>query len=736
MAIDDLQRSKDVALKRGSLGIALFEILLIFVVFVFYGAWPTPDVNEQYYVGKAIHFWNPSWLSADPFLNTPDSHWLFYATFGLLSFLFSQNVLVWVGRVLVWLFTACAWRRLSRALIPIDFVSVLTATAFAFYLESFHLAGEWIIGGVEGKSLAFPFVFWGLACCLEGKYNRGWVLLGLGSAFHPLVGGWTVLACLVAWALDAHWRYGASLKARRAGNDETRRTLGKRFTDRLGAFVKELLATAPGLIAGGAISLLGVIPALKLDAGASAETIRESRRIYVFERLQHHLVASSLPWTFLTRFALMTLVVAALATLGAYLLKRLREERESRSKENGDLQGVRIAAATDSRFARLGAFVFAATLFALVGAAFDWGSKYLASTGRIADSEVVAGVLRYYWYRLSDWAVPFGLVFFATRLGLEVARELRARVRDEGYSHVVFVASALFTLLVGAAGYWGLRFFFFRRAVTVARASAVGGLVPLPKPTEAVSFMALIAALGLVLLFSGAFAAWRRLRKTSKEIGAPRRCFSATFLTCLSVWLALIVVAAPCWRLCYYVDLRGTKVIPRSAPPKESIADGWIDACRWVRDNTPEDAIFLVPRGCESFKWHARRAEAGNWKEIPQDANSIVEWSRKMERFYANPGDPEGSPTRWNQALNVVFLNKGRERVLKESAEDGYHYAIVETPPYTIFTVPEALRRWQEFVDHDRVYENTQFVVLKLHDPPSVAAQKTIDADEKAPSKD
>ena len=206
----------------------------------------------------------------------------------------------------------------------------------------------------------------------------------------------------------------------------------------------------------------------------------------------------------------------------------------------------------------------------------------------------------------------------------------------------------------------------------------------------------------------------------------------------LATWLpeTLIVVAAPCWRLCYYVDLRGTKVIPRSAPPKESIADGWIDACRWVRDNTPEDAIFLVPRGCESFKWHARRAEAGNWKEIPQDANSIVEWSRKMERFYANPGDPEGSPTRWNQALNVVFLNKGRERVLKESAEDGYHYAIVETPPYTIFTVPEALRRWQEFVDHDRVYENTQFVVLKLHDPPSVAAQKTIDADEKAPSKD
>ena len=696
-------------------GIAVFEILLIFVVFVFYGAWPTPDVNEQYYVGKAIHFWNPSWLSADPFLTSPDSHWLFYATFGSLSFFFSQNVLVWVGRVLSWLLTACAWRRLSRALFPLDFVAVLTAAAFAFYLESFHLAGEWIIGGVEGKSLAFPFVFWGLACFLEGKFNRSWILLGIGSAFHPLVGGWAVLACLVAWALDAHRRYRLFLAERRNEEGDARRTLGKRLAARFSAFFHELTATAPGLVVGGAISLLGVIPALKLDAGASAETIRESRRIYVFERLQHHLVASSLPWTFLTRFALMTLAVVFLATLGSFLLKRIREEREF-SEESGLVsRGVIL----DDRFARLRAFVFAAICFALIGAAFDWGRKYLVAIGIIADPKDVAGILRYYWYRLSDWAVPFGLVFFATRLGLESFATLLARSRrTTGWNPGVCAVSAFIALLASGVGYWGFRLFFFRRAAEIARASAVDGLVPLPKPTECVAYMALVVALGLVLLLWGCFAALRRSRASQ-----PR--FSVGLSTCLLVWLATIVVATPCWRLSYYVDLRGTKVIPRSAPPKESIADGWIDACRWVRENTPEDAIFLVPRGCESFKWHARRAEAGNWKEVPQDATSIVEWSRKMERFYANPGDPEGSPTRWNQALNVVFLNKGRARVLKESEEDGYHYAIVETPPYTIFTIPEALRRWQEFVDNNRVYENAQFVVLKLRDPPSVAARET-----------
>ena len=141
--------SQRVTLRR--LTTALLEIVLIFGVFAAYGAWPVPDVNEQYYVGKAIHFWNLDWLGHVPFLNTPDSHWLFYAIFGLLSLVFKQNALVWVGRSVVWVATAIAWRRLSRAFFPKPWVSVLTAAAFAFYLESFHLAGEWIIGGVEGK---------------------------------------------------------------------------------------------------------------------------------------------------------------------------------------------------------------------------------------------------------------------------------------------------------------------------------------------------------------------------------------------------------------------------------------------------------------------------------------------------------------------------------------------------------------------------------------------------------
>ena len=44
-----------------------------------------PDVNEPYYLGKAIHFWNPNWAAGDFFLNTKDTHIVFYVSVGWLS---------------------------------------------------------------------------------------------------------------------------------------------------------------------------------------------------------------------------------------------------------------------------------------------------------------------------------------------------------------------------------------------------------------------------------------------------------------------------------------------------------------------------------------------------------------------------------------------------------------------------------------------------------------------------
>lgn len=728
----------------------LVEILLVFGVFFAYGAWPIPDVNEQYYVGKAIHFWNPEWLANDPFLNTPDSHWLFYAAFGTLSFFFSQNALVWAGRVLIWALTACAWVRLSRALIPRRWVAPLTAAAFAFYLESFHMAGEWIFGGVEGKGFAFPFVFWGLACFVEGKYNRAWILYGIGAAFHVLVGGWAVVASLGAWV----W---ATLQN---GEKGAKLSFGERAKRRLRGFGGALLKTLPGLLVGGAISLIGVIPALKLDAGATAEVLARSREIYVFERLAHHLVASSLPWTFLLRFALLTSAFVA-AVVGTAAL--VRRSRRLETADGAVLDAANPASEeTSRRFGRATAFVGVAILIACVGLVLDFGSKRVANpetadspvavlyrcvaeaTGlvdRFDDPRAAAGWLRYYWFRLSDWAVPFGLVFVVARsLALIGRRFEREGASGRSLGSVVErrIAATLGWAAVGGVAYWIARSGFEETARALASVNAIPGTIPIPKPTEDVSFAAtavalagLLAALGLI---AAALGASRR-----DETGAAGACGRRTARVVANgwaFWCVVLLLVAPTWRLATFVNLRGTHVIPRSAPPKESIADGWLDVCRWAREATSEDAVFLVPRGCDSFKWEARRAEVGSWKEIPQDANSIVRWFRDMERLYATPGTKRDAATRWTSPLVCVFAMRGREQILKQSAEMGYQFAILETPPYVLIAYPELMKNLEAFFAADEVYRNDQYIVLRLDKTAEVRETRKTQAEKSAQTLD
>jgi hypothetical protein len=61
------------------------------------------------------------------------------------------------------------------------------------------MAGEWVVGDVEAKGIAYVFVFLGLEALLRQRH--GWVfpLMGAAAAFHVIVGGWAVVAAGIAW---------------------------------------------------------------------------------------------------------------------------------------------------------------------------------------------------------------------------------------------------------------------------------------------------------------------------------------------------------------------------------------------------------------------------------------------------------------------------------------------------------------------------------------------------------
>ena len=72
------------------------------------------------------------------------------------------------------------------------------------------------------------------------------------------------------------------------------------------------------------------------------------------------------------------------------------------------------------------------------------------------------------------------------------------------------------------------------------------------------------------------------------------------------------------------------------APParqRQVFAD-WRAVCQWARAATPPDEIFLTPRHQQTFKWYAHRAEVVNWKDVPQDAASLLRWRRRFAEIF------------------------------------------------------------------------------------------------------
>lgn len=270
------------------------EVVAICSLFALYAGSPPPDVNEAHYLSKAKHFWNPDWCSGDLFLNSSNAHLAFCWTFGWLTHWVSLPTAAWLGRITFWVALAVGWRRLSYSMVPRTGVAVFTAAIWLLGLHYCHMMGEWVVGTLEGKSIAYVFVLFGLSALVRNRWNTTWMCFGAAAMFHVLVGGWCVVAAALTWIFQPHDR--ASLKS-----------------------------MIPGLFAGFALSLPGLFPALQLSHGVPEEVVRQAEVIYVFRRLPHHLVIHSRNWLFIARFVLLVICWAALLGPTKYLpaMKRL-----------------------------------------------------------------------------------------------------------------------------------------------------------------------------------------------------------------------------------------------------------------------------------------------------------------------------------------------------------------------------------------------------------------------------
>ena len=600
------------------------EIVLIFVVFYIHGAWPVPDVNEANYLGKAIHFWNPDWIKNDIFFESKDAHWFFYATFGWLSLILSPNVLAWTGRFLAWGTLAWAWQRLSFTLVPLRFASVLTAAGFLYYLDVFQMSGEWVVGGIEGKGFAFPLVLLGIEAMIGGRWKSIWIYFGLASAFHVLVGGWSVLLAMFVWAAEFAYAFFRNNKDIIATKIE----------------YPPFLPLIPFVIFGGILSLPGLIPAIMLDHGGDCtpQIANKAHLVYVFERLPHHLIPAGFPWTFRARFGVFVMlwIVVSLIELS---------RRKFWPDVFRDKKGEAILDAATG-FRRLNCFVI--------------GSLVLAATGFVIafvfrnDQQSAANLLRLYWFRMSDFMVPLAFSLITVSLFAGVLLELKSRIIEKinGPNDALNFVRGFCTNCVTLFGIAFVIFLFLDWLIF-----GVFCFTWSPPPEPAIPW-------GITMLIAIATLMVSRLANRFRTCG----------------WL-LVLFSITIWGPAkYYIDLAETRTrfaFSRGDMVTARASYYWTDACDWIKNpknGIPKSARFLAPKDMITFKWKTNRPEVANWKEIPQDAVGILKWYDTMNELYTYR--PKDEPPRRDYQLQQLLIRYPPDRFEKLRQKYDFDYVL------------------------------------------------------------
>lgn len=303
---------------------------------------PVPGVNEPHYLTKARHYWKPDWCSGDLFLESANAHLFFYQTAGLLTQVVSLPLAAIIGRCLAYLLVAAGWHRLCRTACG-DRWSGLQAGWLLMLLNSIgSLSGEWLVGGVESKVFAWACVFFAMSGLLEKRRAAVGFWLGQATAFHPLVGLWSVIAVLMSSLL--------------------------RWLDRGGTRAVLLFLS---------VAWLGIVPALAAVRGATPQEAFAANWIQVFYRLPHHLDPMTFKPTAYAGYAVLSVVLVVL---------------------------TRVASAdSERRLARLNRFVVAAGIIAAAGVVIGYGPR---PADRMPLYELRMALLKFYPFRLFDLMLP------------------------------------------------------------------------------------------------------------------------------------------------------------------------------------------------------------------------------------------------------------------------------------------------------------------------------------------
>lgn len=350
---------------------------------------PVPAVNEPHYLAKAKFWWDPAWCAGDFFLESSNPHVVFYAAIGWLTRWLTLEQTAYVGRLAALLLLAVGWQRLARRLFSSPWGGPAAAAVFLGLTAWGNFAGEWLVGGVEGKVFAYGCWLWGCADWWAQRPLAAAVWCGAAVAFHPVVGVWSLFAALFAVLAGRLRGRRGTAAARTSSPGDASPSTALQAAAAFPAWDLRRLSVAAVLLA--LTSLPGLWPALQLVVGVAPELAREADRITLTQRLGHHLDPLLFPAAAYRQYA-----VLLLAWIG---LSRLAPRQPF-------LSAVQR-------------FVAGTLLIAAVGLAVGW---LPAATALDPLHPLRVKVLKFYPFRAADLALPLAVAVLMVQLVEAYAR--------------------------------------------------------------------------------------------------------------------------------------------------------------------------------------------------------------------------------------------------------------------------------------------------------------------------
>lgn len=243
--------------------------MTLWITLLVYGAMvaPVPGVNEPHYLGKAKHYWDPAWCAGDLLLESSNAHAVFYFVTGFWAKWLTLPQLAWLGRAVGYGLLAGGWLRTHHALGLTRWHRLWSLWGFLTLASWGNFSGEWIVGGIEGKVFAYGFLMLAFA---DWQWNRPYcaaLFAGLAISFHPIAGGWGVLAGILALCWE-------------------------RLRNRQRPAMSDLMVV--GILI--AAALPGLIPAIQLLGAGDPPQVRvNGTYLQVYYRLAHHLDPMTFP---------------------------------------------------------------------------------------------------------------------------------------------------------------------------------------------------------------------------------------------------------------------------------------------------------------------------------------------------------------------------------------------------------------------------------------------------------